>query len=161
MSNIASCASPTPKGGYLRKFKNNYLWTFMAHWWTFLTKKIVIHSPYIVCNTYYLIFNSGLWLIDGHFWLKKHHTILFHALSQPRKVGCSKFAIFFARFWDYFTIIFCNNMYGLKAQKAPSPGQAKRHPGSKHVSKWRPVRAEALFLSDIKCFCPYRASMLW
>ena len=36
--NIASCASPTPKGVIYGHSKNN-LWTFMTHWWTFLTKK--------------------------------------------------------------------------------------------------------------------------
>ena len=34
------------------------------------------------------------------------------------------------------------------------PGQAKRHPGSKHVRKWRPVRAEALFFIRYKMLLP-------
>ena len=72
-----------------------------------------------------------------------------------------KIHIFSARFWDYFTIIFCNNVHGLKAQKRLAQGKRSDTLGQRHVSKWRPVRAEALFLSDIKCFCPYRASMLW
>ena len=33
-----------PERGYLWKFKNNNLWTFMSHWWTFMTKrKKVLH----------------------------------------------------------------------------------------------------------------------
>ena len=80
--NKASCASPTPKGVYLWTFKNNNLWTFMAHWWTFLTKKTKTflskqsftrqpnpEGGYLW--TFKIIIYEHLWLIDGHFWLKK------------------------------------------------------------------------------------------
>ena len=42
----------------------------------------------------------------------------------------------------------------LKGQPAPSPGQAKRHPGYIGNNRNRPERAKA---SHIQCFCPFRA----
>ena len=89
----ASRASPTPKGVYLWTFKNNNLWTFMAHWWTFLTKKTPHHPISCASPTpkgiYLCTFkNKNSWTFMAHWWTfltKKHHTILFHAPAQPRK----------------------------------------------------------------------------
>ena len=72
--NIASCASPTPKGVYLWTFKKDNSWTFMAHWWTFLTKRTKTFMSKQCANptpkgVYLWNFkNYNSWTFMAHWW---------------------------------------------------------------------------------------------
>ena len=85
--NIASCASPTPKGviyGHSKKIIYGHLWLIDGHFWrkktkTFLTKHCVMRQPNPERGclwTFKKINYEHLWLIDGHFWPKKTKTFM-------------------------------------------------------------------------------------
>ena len=67
---------PNPERGYLWTFKNNNLWTFMAHWWTFMTKKnkdiyveTMLHAPAQPRKGVFMdIQKINSWTFMAHWW---------------------------------------------------------------------------------------------
>ena len=149
--NKASCASPTPKGVYLWTFKNNNLWTFMAHWWTFLTKKTPHHPISCASPTpkgvYLWTFkNNNSWTFMAHWWTfltKKTKTFLSKQsfTRQPNPEG--------GYLWT-FKIIIYEHLWLIDGHFWP---KKQRHSWLKKQRHFRPKNEQLAIIKEYSLKC--------